>query len=404
LNRYVICAIFPRMPDRVLILDGHWRKTLAATRALGNAGVTVTVGESTRLATTMFSRYCHRRLGYPAPLIAPQPFMDALEADLRRHPVDMILPMEDDTVDLLSRHRNRFEPLARVPVTDIDRIDMARRKDNVIQLARTLGIPTPKTWLITSLIQVAQLKNDLSYPVVIKPRIGSGAAGVAYVDGPDKLISAYGVIHRRFPLPMIQERIPRTGAGYGASLLMGHQQETMAVFMHKRLREYPISGGASTLRESVWRDDLKEMAETLLKAMGWTGVAMVEFKEDPRDGRLKLMEVNSRFWGSLGLAIHAGVNFPLRLLDMAMGRSFRPLTKYRLGVRCRWLLHGDILHYLANPGRNRMDPPFFNFFDPDTAYDIISKKDPLPALGRILMPLTLIFDPAMRYRAKQRID
>ena len=201
---------------------------------------------------------------------------------------------------------------------------------------------------------------------------------------------------------MIQELIPREGTGFGASFLMDEQGRVNASFVHKRLREYPITGGASTLRESVRHDDIREMALTLLKALDWFGVAMVEFKLDPRDGVPKLMEINPRFWGSLSLAIESGVNFPYILYQMSKGERVTPVEHYDIGKKCRWLLPGDLLHFIHNPDRGRLLPDFFNFLDKNTAYDILSIRDPLPVIGRILTPLTFLYDRDMQHRLKKR--
>jgi predicted ATP-grasp superfamily ATP-dependent carboligase len=144
------------------------------------------------------------------------------------------------------------------------------------------------------------------------------------------------------------------------------------------------------------------MAHTLLKALNWFGVAMVEFKMDPRDGIPKLMEINPRFWGSLSLAVAAGVNFPYLLYRMSRGENFKPVEHYQTGKKCRWFLPGDILHFIFNPKRISLLPEFFNFWDKKTSYDILSLKDPLPVLGRILTPFTFLYDPDMKHRLKQR--
>jgi predicted ATP-grasp superfamily ATP-dependent carboligase len=125
---------------------------------------------------------------------------------------------------------------------------------------------------------------------------------------------------------------------------------------------------------------------------------MVEFKVDPRDGTPKLMEINPRFWGSLALAVAAGVNFPYLLLRMARGENFKPVEHYALGKKARWLLPGDLLHFIHNPQRTRLQPPFFKFWDRETVYDILSLKDPLPTIGRCLTPLTFLYDRDMQKR------
>ena len=138
------------------------------------------------------------------------------------------------------------------------------------------------------------------------------------------------------------------------------------------------------MRESYLCDEAKDHAVRLLQDLGLTGVAMVEFKMDARDGRPKLLEVNPRFWGSLALAIDSGVNFPYLITLMALGYDFEPVTDYRVGHRCRWLLPGDILHFWDNPRRFHMEPSFFQFRGPNLTYDIIDLEDPGPILGTAL--------------------
>jgi predicted ATP-grasp superfamily ATP-dependent carboligase len=390
------------MQEQAFITDGHWRKSLACVRALGRAGVGCTVGETTRLATAAFSRYCRRRVVYPSPVLRPQAFLAFMRGMLRRRCYRLLLPMEDDTVALLARHRDELARHTFLPVVDHATLMRARRKDRVLGIAARLGIPVPRTWCVTDLEELEALKAGLPYPLVIKPRIGSGALGVTYVNQPEALVAGYRRVHRRFAYPMIQERIPAAGAGFGASFLLDAAGRVKASFVHKRLREYPVGGGASTLRESVRHDELRDMGETLLKALNWFGVAMVEFKFDVRDGRPKLMEVNPRFWGSLALAVASGVNFPHLLYRMARGEQFASVETYRVGQRARWLLPGDLLHFIQRRDRRGLLPEFCSFRDRRTVYDIVSRSDPLPAMGRMLMPLTLLYDVDMQRRLRMR--
>jgi hypothetical protein len=87
---------------------------------------------------------------------------------------------------------------------------------------------------------------------------------------------------------------------------------------------------------------------------------------------------------------------------MSRGENFKPVEYYQTGIKCRWLLPGDILHFIFNPERMSLLPEFFNFWDKKTSYDILSLKDPLPILARILTPLTFLYDPDMKHRLKQR--
>ncbi len=390
------------MKSEVFITDGHWRKSLAAVRALGRQGIGVTVGESTRLATAAFSKYSDRTVVYPSPLMNASDFLDFLQRHLSRNPYRMVLPMEYETLSLIAQNYDDFSRYAYIPVVSYEKLKIAQNKEKILRLAESLGIPTPKTWYIDDISRIHSLKGELSYPVVIKPRNAAGALGVCYPETPEELEAQYLAVHRRFPYPMVQEFIPREGPGYGASFLFDEKGRVKASFVHKRLREYPVTGGASTLRESVIYDDIREMAQSLLQSLDWFGVAMVEFKVDPRDGLPKLMEINPRFWGSLALAVEAGVNFPHLLYRMSHGEDFSPVERYTVGVKCRWLLPGDILHFIYHPHRSSLIPDFFRFFDKNTSYDILSMDDPLPALARVLTPITFLYDPDMKERLKKR--
>lgn len=390
------------MNSEVFITDGHWRKSLAAVRALGRQGVGITVGESTRLATAAFSKYSKRTVVYPSPLLNPADFLDFLQRHLSRNSYRMLLPMEDETLSLVSQNYADFSRYSYIPVVSYEKLKIAQSKEKILRLADSLGIPTPRTWYINDISRIHTLKDKLPYPVVIKPRTAAGAIGVCYPETPEELEEQYLSVHRRFPYPMIQEFIPREGPGYGASFLIDEKGRVKASFVHKRLREYPVTGGASTLRESVVYDEIRDMARSLLQALKWFGVAMVEFKVDPRDGVPKLMEINPRFWGSLALAVEAGVNFPHLLYRMSRGEDFSPVERYKVGVRCRWLLPGDILHFIYHPDRSSLIPDFFRFFDKNTSYDVLSMDDPLPALARVLTPITFLYDQDMKERLRKR--
>jgi len=135
---------------------------------------------------------------------------------------------------------------------------------------------------------------------------------------------------------LIQERI--VGPGMGVFVLCDRGQ-LVATFAHRRVREKPPSGGQSVLCESVALDPrLTNEAKRLLEPLGWHGVAMLEYKQDCRTARTVLMEVNGRFWGSLQLAVDAGVDFPYLCCQLAMGYPLSLPPAYRIGVKSRWLL------------------------------------------------------------------
>jgi hypothetical protein len=215
------------------------------------------------------------------------------------------------------------------------------------------------------------------------------------------------------------------GEGQGVELLM-HEGRPLAAFQHRRLREMPVQGGPSALRESVSLDPvLYEYSVNMLREIRWTGLAMVEFKVGP--AAAWLMEINGRVWGSLPLAVHAGMDFPARLVELLLrenddyssvptggqaaetgGRSscraaFRdehdktsiPIANYQIGVRSHnlelelgWiasvLLGRRRSPSLPFPPRRECLVALFQLFHPAYKQDILSLGDPVPGLVDIL--------------------
>jgi predicted ATP-grasp superfamily ATP-dependent carboligase len=325
---------------RVFVTDGDNRAALAVTRSLGRLGHEVLVGERRLPALAQASRYCARGFVYPDPTSQSAAFVDRMREIVRTEQVDVLLPVADITTFLVAGARRSFPPACAVPLAATAVLERAADKVDITETARRLGVAVPRSIVVEQPGPPPAV--DLPFPVVIKPhrsRVqteqGWRSSSVSYAATPEALAAdlAARPAHE-FPL-MIQERIVGPGVGVFACYAGGR---AVALFGHRRLRERPPWGGVSVLAESVPLDPVaRDYAVKLLDAIGWRGVAMVEFKRDLRDNLPKLMEINGRFWGSLQLAIDAGVDFPALLVQSVGSTEFTPPPEYRLGVRSRWL-------------------------------------------------------------------
>jgi peptidoglycan/xylan/chitin deacetylase (PgdA/CDA1 family) len=132
------------------------------------------------------------------------------------------------------------------------------------------------------------------------------------------------------------------GIGLGVFFLRVDGQPR-ARFGHRRLHEVPHTGGVSSLRESFRVPEVERHALQTLERVGWNGVAMLEYRWQPGSGDFRLLELNARFWGSLHLALAAGVDFPRLLLDAWLG-AHEPEPPWKPGVRCRNTVPGELEH------------------------------------------------------------
>ena len=332
------------MPTRVLITDGHQRSALAATRALGRAGMEVIVGEVDVPNLAAKSRHCTCAFRYPSPFEDEEAFLTAIKQAASDFRVDLVIPMADITSAVLAERRVGLEPGPVVAVMDADSFWRASDKVGLHRLADQLGVSNPTVQYVDDPRTLGTLR-DLPFPCIVKParsrlRTPSGWIGTSVV----RAKTAEELRRLLMTRPELQQpfMLQREIAGHGLGLFaLCDQGELKIVFAHRRLREKPPWGGVSVLREAIEAEPAAlEYAERLLRSLRWHGVAMVEFKKEASTGVLHLMEINARFWGSLQLAIDAGVNFPVHLVRLYLGGEVPSRPSYTIGQRSRWLL-GD---------------------------------------------------------------
>ncbi|HVB34925.1 MAG TPA: ATP-grasp domain-containing protein [Patescibacteria group bacterium] len=381
----------------VFVTDGEQRSALAVVRSLGRAGIRVTVGSSRPASLAGSSRYCARTVCYPSPRDASTQFQEFLREEMASGRYRLLLPMTDIAARIVARQRDLLSPWVCLPLPAEDRLLLAQDKRCALMLAERVSISHPETYMTNPEERIEDVARLARYPVVIKPRFskfphGAGwfSGEVEYARDARELMEKYRRSHARIPFPLVQEKIQ--GEGQGVFLLLWNG-ELKAAFCHRRLREKPPWGGPSVFRESIPLDPaLLQKCVAFLQTIGWQGPAMLEFKVDTRDGQPKLMEVNGRFWGSLQLAIDAGMDFPLLLYRLATGEDVAPQFSYRIGVKSRWLL-GDLDHLLirlknapAPDGSNghstsrlRACLNFLKPYERDSYSEIFRRNDPRPA-------------------------
>jgi predicted ATP-grasp superfamily ATP-dependent carboligase len=380
------------------VTDGDERPALAVTRSLGRRGIEVLVGAESKRSLASSSKYCAGRVEYPSPYHEPVGFSRFLRDLARRRHIDVLIPITDVTTYIVARHKAELEGGVRLPIPDFSAFDFVSDKWKLLKHAQETGMAIPRTHFLRGAEGLGEVLGKLQYPVVVKParsrvltESGWMRTQVRYADSETELTRLYRE-NASLRLPsLIQERI--NGPGIGLFLLFdrGHLVTT---FSHRRLREKPPSGGVSTLCESIAVDPrLKSQAVDLFEALGWHGVAMVEYKLDRESGEPLLMEVNGRFWGSLQLAIAAGVDFPYLLYRLAVDGCVEAPAAYTIGVRNRWLL-GDVDHALARlfkkdrdldlpegfPTRFRTALEFAKVYRRGQRYEPLSLTDPMPFL------------------------
>jgi predicted ATP-grasp superfamily ATP-dependent carboligase len=308
---------------------------------------------------------------------------------------DVILPLCDYTTIALSKYQERLRAHVNFAVPPYEALLAGHNKLRVQRLASGLGIATPATYWPRSREEVREVADEVRYPCVVKPRKGAGGIGVRYAHSAEELMGmcvngrgGKDVVHD-FRRPMVQEYIP--GAVHDVCVLF-NRGRCVAALTQKRVKMYPISGGRGAVNETTDEPELRETAIRLLESLVWHGPAMVEFKVDSRDGTAKLLEINSRFWGTLDLAIQAGVDFPSLTCKLALEGDVEPVFDYQVGMKYRWLFPFELVHALQSKKRLKALAEFVRF-DKDARYDLWL-SDPFPNLVGLLRPRADLTCPA----------
>jgi predicted ATP-grasp superfamily ATP-dependent carboligase len=332
------------MTQLILVLDAGQRSALAVTRSLGRLPqLSIFTAEAATQALAGCSTFSRQFFTSPSAIAAPEAYINWLQELSNNHNFALVVPVTEVTSQLLLMNMARL-PKVRLAFTSYENVLQLADKGNLMALAQSLEIPIPATQLLTSSAELASAQ--LLYPLVIKPCLSKIFTPSGWISTSVKIIHSAADLAKvlqtesylhDYPF-MIQEFIPGNGAGIFC--LYRHGQPT-AFFAHRRLREKPPQGGVSVLSESAEAEPaLKLYAEKLLAAANWHGVAMVEFRVAP-NGTPYLMEVNTRFWGSLQLAIDSGVDFPALMVSNELNLGIPNPIGYRIGQRLRWLL-GDL--------------------------------------------------------------
>jgi len=377
---------------RVLVTDGEQRSALAVVRSLGRAGHLPFVCADTSGSLAGASRYAVSEHPVPSALTEPARFVEAVRFLVRERSIEFILPLTEAAMLALLPVRDSLG--ATIPAPESESFRRISDKGILLEAAREVGVAVPEQRRVSShdAAEWAEV-GELGYPLVLKPArsvVGGRKLSVRHAaDAAELEMVRRSLAPEAYPL-LAQRRI--IGPGIGIFLLVW-EGETRAVFSHRRIREKPPAGGVSVYRESIAADpSLVDRSRALLDRFDWQGVAMIEYKLDQATGTPYLMEINGRFWGSLQLAVDAGVDFPTLLLALARGERPAPVTRYRTGVRSRWWW-GDLDHLLARllhsdrelalppdaPGRGRAVLDFLALWRRGDRNEVFRWSDPRPA-------------------------
>lgn len=330
---------------RLLVTNTRAPQSYAVIRALRPHAETIvaTVYGRNRLAARLShaanSRLVDRRYRVPSPLEAwraggedraeEEAWVGALLEICEREGIDTIYPSWDPEVYLLSKHKARFEDRGiLIPIPEFEVALQALDKGRTMRAAERIGFPIPRTLVGGEDLDIDRFVDEVGFPLVVKPRFGSGALGLEVVSSSRELRETLEQDPDRL---LIQEFI-RGGRKLSVNVVLDRKGDVKFTFHKRRLRHTRLHAKLSTASQSAPLPDFTAGIVDLLREIGWFGSATVEVLIDPRDGAPRLMEINSRFPRQLWNRTELGINEPLLCLRIARGEEVDPLPSIPPGV------------------------------------------------------------------------
>lgn len=358
---------------RVLIL-GCGTQGLAIVRDLKKVGHRVVlIGEKHNYADSSryLDVYIHTKY---AP--SSEAYLNLVIATIKQHSIETVIPMGDVVSEFLSRNKSQLQSLVKYQMPDIDVWRKAVDKSGLMEVCKEKGYPIPLT--INSEQELYSTpKQDIPFPLLIKPNITCGARGMTLVNSYEELNAKYPEIKKEFGACHFQQYIKQGGAQVECQLYIDEGKHLVNSSVIYKYRWYPEKGGSSCCAVSVKNDNIIDILYHLLIDLNWVGFADFDTIEDPETGDLLIMELNPRVPACVKCAIEAGIPWGQIIVDGYIGNSPKQY-ECKEGEFLRHLGF-ETLWFLKSKNRFATYPSWFRFFGKHIHYqDMSDWTDPMP--------------------------
>lgn len=338
------------------LILGNEYQALGLLRQLRPHGIPCTLVDQDRWGPARLSRY--RCRFHQSPRYADARFWPWLEqlAQDNGYAGWVIMPTDDEQVRQLAEHYEGCRTLFRYAGPSWNTFRLLYNKRLTYAWAQELGAPVPETFAPAHRHDTPG--DDLPFPLIVKPAIKREYSRYSKkkairVDSPAQLERILSQDLQAVPVEdlLCQEIVPGSGASQWSYAGFFVEGQPVAAFTACRRRQHPPDfGRASTYVVARPEAEVEQWSRRLLAALGYTGLAEVEWKRDTRDGRLKLLEVNARCWGWHSLASRVVGNLPMMLYDYLVYQRVRPVEPHYGARWVKWITDVPVAASLLSRG------------------------------------------------------
>ena len=380
------------MKDNSAVVLGMFETGLAVGRSLGRAEIRV-LGLDSAKKCGFYSKYIDALI-CPHPLEREEEFIAFL---LRISAAKNIRPAlfitSDEFLLPVSRNRKDLERHFLINLPDHSILECIADKFKQHKIAVEAGIAVPQTFVAADRDQLLAIQDRIPFPAFVKGAevtswrrmMGDSFKGFV-VHGREELRETFETIFKRGSIGLVQELIPGPDTNhFKASCYISRDGRVLLAFGLQKIRQQPAGFGFGCLVQSVEYPEMLALGKSFFRKIGYRGVGSAEFKLDPRDGKLKLIELNPRYWQQNALAEKCGMNFPLTDYLELTDRNPKAVHEYRSGIK--WVnIYSDIESFREYRQRGELSGlQWLRSLKGEKIYSDLDWDDVLPGLREILV-------------------
>jgi D-aspartate ligase len=369
----------------IAIVLGMTVTGLGVARSLGRKGIPVLALEKHSRNVGQFSRYVVFRI-CPDPQKDEKQFLDYLLNISKEYPGAVLLPTDDVYVLFLAEWEELLRKYFRFCFPSKDIMLKLLNKKFQYQLAKNCGVPLPKTFFPKNFHDASRIADELNFPSIIKPlyshewKLYYGTKKGIITKNRCDFLREYKGINNNIQIEvMVQEVIIGDDTRHSkVCAYFNKDSDPILTFTLRKIRQCPCDFGVGSVVESVWIPDVAEIGLKFMKDIKYVGIGSVEFKRDQKDNKLKMIEMNSRFWAQNSLAEVCGMNFAYTAYLDLVGKRIEKQIRFKESVK--WLdFEADLTSFRGYHSQKRLGYwQWFKSFRGKKVWAKFTWDDPMP--------------------------
>ena len=361
---------------KILLLYGDGTQAIPVVKELHKAGHIVDAVACSKYGYGSCSRYLNKCY-YFENMKDIDGYYTYLVTLLKKEQYDTVIPLRDENTKLLCKYRDELLKYTHFVVPDNETFERGSDKHLLMEICQRKSYPHPQTTIVEGDSLDKINLDNLAYPLLIKPNHTAGAKGMTLVHSKEELLAKFPMIHATFGECHLQSYIPHGGAQVEVQLYVDEAKRLVNSSVIYKYRWYPENGGSSCCAKSVRNEEIVDTLYHLLLDIGWVGFADFDTIEDPRTGKLLIMEMNPRLPACVKTAFEAGINWAEIIVNGYMGLP-QKTYEYKENEYVRYLGLESLWFYYSK-NRLKTKPSWFKFLGRHIHYqDMSDWTDPKP--------------------------